>query len=155
MKKEKICLALSVLILVFVIALPAGVVCAATFLKIEGVEGESTDKDHERWIDVLSYSSSMVQSLSEATAGPGRSRGSVAVEDISITKQIDKATPNLYKAMATGTHFSEVQIVVRNPGQSTTFTLKDVVITSIRKSGSNETVTFSFKSGNYAVLLSK
>lgn len=96
-----------VLILVF-IALPAGAVCAATFLKIEGVEGESTDKDHDRWIDVLSYRSGAVPSSSGAT-GSGRSRGSVAMGDISITKQIDKATPKLYKAMATGTHFSEIR----------------------------------------------
>jgi type VI secretion system Hcp family effector len=154
MKKEKICLAVCVLILAFIIALPGGVACAATFLQIKGIEGESTDKDHERWIDVLSYSSSVVQS-SSGTASSGRSRGSVAMGDISITKQIDKATPKLYKAMATGTHFAEIEIVVRDSGQSTIYKLKDVAIASITKSGGNEIVKFRFKSGNYAVLLSK
>lgn len=134
--------------------MPGGAVCAATFLQIKGIEGESTDKDHERWIDVLSYRSGAVPSSSGAT-GSGRSRGSIAMGDISITKQIDKATPKLYKAIATGTHFSEIQIVVRGSGQSTIYTLKDVVIALITKSGSNEIVTFRFRSGNYAVLLSK
>lgn len=75
--------------------------------------------------------------------------------DITVTKVIDKATPKLNEALCTGTHIPEVQIEVRGSGQSTIYTLKDVVIKSIAKSGKNEIVKFHFKSGNYAALLSK
>lgn len=145
------------LILAFIITVPAGVVCAVTFVKITGVEGESTDKDHGGWIDVLSYSGSLAQSGSAVT-GTSRSRGTVSMGDISVTKQIDKASPQLNEALCKGTHFPEIELEMRattGSGQSIIYTLKDVVISSIAKSGKNEIVRFTFKSGTYAVLLSK
>jgi type VI secretion system secreted protein Hcp len=157
MNKEKIFLSVFVLILAFIITLPAGVVCAGTFLKITGVEGESTDKDHGGWIDVLSYSGSLTRSGS-GVKGTSPSRGKVSMGDISVTKEIDKASPKLNDALSTGTHFPEIELEMRattGSGQSTIYTLKDVVIGSIAKSGKNEIVTFRFKSGTYAVLLSK
>jgi type VI secretion system Hcp family effector len=158
MKKEKICLSVFVMILAFIITLPAGVVCAGTFVKITGVEGESTDKDHDGWIDVLSYSGSLAQTGSAVT-GTSRSRGTVPMGDISVTKELDKATPKLNEALCKGTHFPEIEIEVRattgGSGQSIIYTLKDVIIGSIVKSGNNEIVRFRFKSGTYAVLLSK
>jgi type VI secretion system Hcp family effector len=79
--------------------------------------------------------------------------------DISVTKQIDKASPKLNEALCKGTHFPEIEIEVRattgGSGQSIIYTLKDVIIGSIVKSGNNEIVRFRFKSGTYAVLLSK
>jgi type VI secretion system secreted protein Hcp len=157
MKKDTICLSVCVLILVFIIAMPASVLCADMFLKIAGVRGESRDADHGGWIDVLSYSSSLIQPGS-ATKGTSRSRGDVSMGDITVTKQIDKASPKLNEALCKGTHFPEVElemIATAGSGQSTIYTLKDVVIKSIAKSGKNEIVRFTFKSGTYAVLLSK
>jgi len=62
------------------------------YLQIQGVKGESFDKDHEGWIDILSYSGSLMHSAS-ATAGRGCNRGAVSMGDITLTKQIDKAAP--------------------------------------------------------------
>jgi type VI secretion system secreted protein Hcp len=158
MKKEKICLSVCVLILVFIIAMPASVVCAEMFLMIQGVRGESTDKDHDGWIDVLSFSGSLTRPGS-GVKGTSPSRGTVSMGDISVTKEIDKASPKLNDALSKGTHFPEIELEMRaatgGSGQSIIYTLKDVVIGSIAKSGKNEIVRFRFKSGTYAVLLSK
>jgi len=146
-----------VLILVFIIALPASVLCADMFLKIAGVRGESSDADHGGWIDVVSYRSSLIQRSSTATR-TSRRRGTLPMGDITVTKQIDKASPKLNEALCKGTHFPEVKLemtATAGSGQSTIYTLKDVVIGSIAKSGKNEVVKFRFKSGTYAVLLSK
>ena len=145
------------LILVFIIALPVSIVSAETFLKIEGVRGESTDNDHMDWIDVLSSSGSLTRPRSGVT-GTSRSRGTVSMGEITVTKQIDKASPKLNEALCEGTHIPEIKIEMTGTagsGQSTIYTLKDVVISSIAKSGKNEIVRFRFKSGNYAVKLSK
>jgi type VI secretion system secreted protein Hcp len=157
MKKEKICLSMCVLILVFIIALPASIVSAEMFLKVEGVRGESRDANHGGWIDVLSYSGSLTQPGS-GVIGTSRSRGTVSMGEINVTKQIDKASPKLNEALCTGTHIPEIRIEMTGTtgsGQSIIYTLKDVVISSIAKSGNNEIVRFRFKSGNYAVMLSK
>jgi type VI secretion system secreted protein Hcp len=158
MNKEKICLSVCVLILVLIIAIPTSVLCADMFLKIPGIQGESRDAAHGGWIDVLSYSSSLIHPGSTAT-GTSRSRGTVSMGDITVTKQIDKASPKLNNALCTGEHIPEIEIVVitttGSSGQSTIYTLKDVAIKSIAKSGKNEIVRFTFKSGTYAVQLSK
>jgi len=158
MKKDTICLSVCVLFLVFIIAMPASVLCADMFLKIAGVRGESRDADHGGWIDVLSYRGSLTPPGS-GVKGTSPSRGKVSMGDIAVTKEIDKASPKLNDALSTGTHFPEIELEIRattgGSGQSIIYTLKDVVIGSIAKSGKNEIVRFRFKSGTYAVLLSK
>ena len=154
MKTDKIGVLACALTLVFIITLTAGFACAATFLKISGVDGESTDKDHDGWIDVLSYSGSSIQPSSSVT-GTSRDRGSVSMSDFTITKELDKATPKLNEALLKGETIPRIELEVTGSGQSTIYTLIDVVVTSITKSGNKETVKFSFKSGTYEVLLKK
>ena len=48
--------------------------------------------------------------------GLGSGSGKVAVQDISITKPIDKSTPNLIKMCCNGTHFKEATLIVRKAG---------------------------------------
>lgn len=156
MKIDKTCVLVCVLTLVFIITLTEGFAYAGTFLKIAGVEGESTDKNHEGWIDVLSYSSSSIQPRSAVT-GTSRDQGSVSMSDFTVTKELDKATPKLNEALAKGTIIPKVELELELSGsrQSTIYTLKDVVVSSITKSGSKEIVRFRFKSGTYEVLLKK
>jgi len=82
------------------------------FMKINGVVGESTDDQHKEWIELLSFSWGVQQPKSVVS-----SAGSLAAEradfgDFSITKVIDKASPKLATACASGEHFSEVKIEV-------------------------------------------
>jgi len=110
------------------------------FLKMDGVEGESTDKTHGKEIDVLSWSWGASQSGSMA-AGGGGGAGKVSMQDLSITKHIDKSSPKLFEALATGKHLKEAKLVLRSAGGSQVeylvITLSDVLVSGYSTGGSS------------------
>lgn len=119
------------------------------FLKIEGVDGESTDDSHRGEIEINSFSwgasQAGIEQMSFAGAGGGRGVGKVSVHDISITKSVDKATPVLMLSSAVGTHYPRVVLSVRKAGgdqQQEYFkvTLTDVMVSSYQLGGSQGTV---------------
>ena len=61
------------------------------FIKIGDIEGESADKVHAKEIDVLAWSWGMSQS-GNMHQGGGGGAGKVSVQDLSLTKYIDKGT---------------------------------------------------------------
>jgi len=126
---------------------------ADMFLKIEGVTGEAVDHKHGGEIDVLAWSWGMTQSGSMHVGGGGGA-GKVAVQDISITKYVDRSSPNLINTCCTGKHYPEAIITVRkagdNPVEYFIITMTDVLVTSISTGGSGgedrltENVTLNF-----------
>jgi len=125
------------------------------FLKIEGVEGESKDKAHGKEIDILSLNWSTAMQSSRAGGGTGKA----SVEELSVTKYIDKATPKLFESLVTGKHIAEAKIVVRsaggNPVEYLKYTLKDIMVSSYSTGGSSEedrpTENVSFSYGKVEV----
>jgi type VI secretion system secreted protein Hcp len=123
------------------------------FLKIDDVPGESKDAEHEEDIDILAWSWGMTQSGSFHVGGGGGS-GKVNVQDLSITKYVDKSTPNLMKACANGKHFGEATLFVRKAGEKPLtylkIDMKKVLVTSVSTGGSGgedrltENVTLNF-----------
>lgn len=109
------------------------------FLKIEGIEGEAQDKAHAKEIDVLAWSWGMSQSGTTHT-GPGGGAGKVNVQDLSITKYIDKATPNLMMYCCNGKHVKEMKLTVRKAGEQPVeyikITMTDGLISSVSTGGS-------------------
>lgn len=111
------------------------------FLKIEGedVKGESRDSVHAEEIDVLAWSWGMTQSGS-FHLGAGGGAGKVNVQDISITKYIDSATPNLMKACASGQHFDKATLTVRKAGgeqmEYLVIEMDKVLVSSVSTGGS-------------------
>src|SRR5688572_29662933 len=87
------------------------------FLIIEDkkVKRESRDKTHKDAIDVLAWSWGMSQSGSMHSGGGGGS-GKVAVHDISITKYIDRSSPDLLKACCDGSHYKNAKLIIRKSG---------------------------------------
>ena len=81
------------------------------FIKIDGVQGESTARGHEGEIIALNYSWGMSQSGSMHMGGGGGA-GKVSVQDLAFTHYIDKASPVLMKYCASGKHIEEVTVVV-------------------------------------------
>ena len=71
------------------------------FIKIGDLKGESRDKVHKESIDVPAWSWGMSNSGS-AHQGGGMGVGKVNVQDISITKYIDKCSPDLMLKCAIG-----------------------------------------------------
>lgn len=119
-------LGVMVLALVAVYALPFGttqtsvapVADAASadyFLKIDGIPGESTDEKHKDWIEVDSWSWGVSQT-NTGHGGGGNGSGKVNVQDLNFTKRIDKASPLLFKACASGQHIKQVTLTARKAG---------------------------------------
>jgi len=108
-------------------------------LKINGVDGESKISGHEDEIDVLAWSWGMSQSGTMHVGGGGGA-GKVDVQDISLTKYVDKATPTLIKMCCNGKHFDEVLLTARKAGEEALeyFKIKmtQVLVTSINTGGS-------------------
>lgn len=112
------------------------------FLKISGPEisGESRDRNHKDEIDVLAWSWGVSQSATTHVRG-GNSQGSVSVQDISMTKYIDQATPLLLLACCQGTRFETATLVLRKEGafplEYLTITMEDLIISSVSSGGSS------------------
>jgi type VI secretion system secreted protein Hcp len=86
------------------------------FAKIGTIQGESTDVKHKNEIDVLAWSWGVTQTGSMAHGGGGGS-GKASFQDLNFTHHIDKATPLLLKACATGQHIPDATITVRKAGK--------------------------------------
>jgi type VI secretion system secreted protein Hcp len=110
------------------------------FLKIDGINGESEDKKHSGWIDILSFSHGVSQiSAGAAGAGGSRTAGRCDLSDFSVVKQIDKATPKIFLACAKGDHISEVLIeLCRDKQKYMEFKMADVLISAIRPGGASK-----------------
>jgi len=123
------------------------------FLKIEGVTGESADDKHPGEIDVLAFSWGMSQSGSMHVATGGGS-GKVAVQDLSVTKWLDKASNVLAAKCCSGKHFTKATLVARKAGDTPVeyykVTMEEVIVTSVSTGASQgeemqtETVSLNF-----------
>lgn len=125
------------------------------FLIIEDkkVKGESRDKTHKDSIDIVAWSWGMSQSGSMHVGGGGGA-GKASVQDLSITKYIDKSSTDLMKAACSGTHFKNAKLIVRKAGgtplEYLIITMDMVLVTSISTGGSGgedrltESVTLNF-----------
>lgn len=80
----------------------------AGYMKIEGVEGEAKDKDHKGWSDIISLNQ-VIHKPGTGT-GPTRRRGDVVLEDILVSKELDKSSPKLAEAVCKGKVFPKVEI---------------------------------------------
>ena len=109
------------------------------FLKLDGIEGESSQKDHENQIDLLSWSWSESNSGSSA-AGGGSGSGKVNMSDFSFAMKINKASPNLFKHCASGTHIKEGTLTCRRAGKEPrpylTIKFTDCLVSSFSTGGS-------------------
>jgi type VI secretion system secreted protein Hcp len=116
------------------------------FIKVGDIKGEAGDSKHKDEIDVLSWSWGMTQSGTTHKGGGGGS-GKVNVKDLSFTKNVDKASPNLMMACSKGKHYPSALLTVRkageNPVEYVKITMENVLITSVDAGGdkNQETLT--------------
>lgn len=81
------------------------------FIKIDGIDGESTDDKHQGWIEVISCGVSVKQMISSTASSVGGASAERAdFNDFNFTKQIDKSSPKLALACADGTHINTITI---------------------------------------------
>ncbi len=122
------------------------------FAKIGDIKGESLDDKHKDEIEVLSFSWGVTNSTAIAT-GSGAAAGKATFHDLSIVHRIDKASPKLLEACATGRHLKDATITHRKAGKGQQeyliVKMNDVIITGVLHSGSesedgSETVSLAF-----------
>ena len=111
------------------------------FAKLGDIKGESIDAKHKDEIEVLSCSWG-VTNPSGPGHGGGGGAGKATFQDLSIVHHVDKATPKLLEACATGQHLKEATITHRKAGKGQVefliVKMSDVVITGVTHGGGND-----------------
>jgi type VI secretion system secreted protein Hcp len=108
------------------------------FLKIDGIEGESTDDRHKGEIEIESFSWGATQTGAAAHGGGGGA-GKVSLQDFNFTSRVSKASPTLFLACATGQHLKQAILIGRKAGERQQeflkYSLTDVLVSSFQGQG--------------------
>ncbi|MBV9928139.1 MAG: type VI secretion system tube protein Hcp [Acidobacteria bacterium] len=105
------------------------------FLKIDGIEGESQDSKHKGEIQLDSFS---WEANNDGTfsSNKGGGSGKVAMRDFKFTMDVNKSSPKLILACATGQHIKSAVLTCRKAGKGQqdylTYTLSDVLVSYYR-----------------------
>jgi type VI secretion system secreted protein Hcp len=123
------------------------------FLKIDGIQGESTDDKHKDWMEITFYKWGAKQptSASASTAGGGSSERAT-FGPLTVHKELDKASPKIALACADGTHVKEVILELCRAGgdklKYMEFKLSNVIISSVEIVGATgiptEAISFDY-----------
>jgi type VI secretion system secreted protein Hcp len=113
------------------------------YAKIDGIDGESTTKGHEKEIEVFNFSETF--RLSVPGNGAGGGAGKFTPGPIVFTKFQDRASIGLLRACAKGQHIPTVVITATrtSKGQAQDYykiTLKDVLVSGINQKPMGDTL---------------
>jgi type VI secretion system secreted protein Hcp len=122
------------------------------FLKLTGIQGETADIKHKGEIDVLAWSWGLSKEPPPPAGGGGS--GPVKIENISIEKLVDLASPLLLSFGAQGKHIADGTLTTRRAGKNGSeflvFKMTDVIVTSVHVAASKdadrpaESITLNF-----------
>ena len=111
------------------------------FLKLDGIQGESTDSKHKDEIQIQSWSwgASQVSSV----AGPGGSgAGKADMSAFSVITYFDKATPKFFKSIGLGTHIKTgTMSAIKSGGDGKPYLkvdFKELFVSNLQISGTTE-----------------
>ena len=111
------------------------------FLKLGDIKGESTDAKHAGEIEVLSWSWGVSQPGTAASGGGGGA-GKASFSDLNFTHNVDRASPLLMKACATGQHVKEATLVSRKAGKGQQeyliIKMSDILVTGVQPSSAGQ-----------------
>ncbi len=77
------------------------------YMKLGSIKGEATDDQHKEWIEVLSVGYGVRR---EDGGGGGRTRARPEFSEVTCTKEMDKSSPLLMRAAASGEVFRNATI---------------------------------------------
>ena len=112
------------------------------YLKLSGIPGECEKQGHADEIEILSFSFGANQTGSFHKGGQGGGAGKASISDLNIMKEVDKSSPLLFQACATGRHIPEATIYSQKAGGNnapvTYYEIKmtDLMVSSHQNSGS-------------------
>jgi type VI secretion system secreted protein Hcp len=113
------------------------------FVKIATIPGESTDDKHTEWIEALSFSWGAHQATGGAASATGSHGGQrVDIQDFSFVHSLDKASPKLFLACASGEHIADVTLELCKAGgdkqKYMSYKFTDVMVSGVRPGGSSQ-----------------
>ena len=82
------------------------------FLKLDGIEGESTVRGHEKEMGVLSYEQG-IDAAAGVVSGGGAGIGKASFSGVRFRKPVDKGSIPLLLACAAGTHIKNARFAFR------------------------------------------
>lgn len=119
------------------LALGSGSIRAAQvdyYIRIVGIDGESTDDRHKNEIEILSFSWGLTQ-----TGSFGSGASQTKFSNTSFTTRASKASPKLMLACATGQPIPSMTFVINRPNGDTNvyyrIEMKEVFVTSYQSGG--------------------
>jgi type VI secretion system secreted protein Hcp len=147
MKKARLLVLLCVPACMLALVAPASAPAAVDmFLQLDGIRGESQDKQFKDQIDVQSFSWGVANGSGKATA--------TSFQDLHVTKRTDVATPELMTRVAGGETIANAVLSVRKasgteaPQTFFKICLSDVRASSLQSSGGgdelNEAVSLAY-----------
>ena len=119
------------------------------FLKLDGIEGESTARGHEKEIVVLSYEQGIDTPIIQQGGGGGGA-GRPTFSGVRLRKAVDAASIPLLLACASGTHIKDARFTFQRPGQTPfdfyKVSLEDVLVTRVsQRAGTGPQYPLSFE----------
>jgi type VI secretion system secreted protein Hcp len=109
------------------------------FLKLDGIDGESADSKHKNEIDLESWSWGETQAGTFAGGGGGGA-GKVSMQDFHFVMRVNKSSPKLLEACASGEHVKKAVLVCRKAGKEQQeylkITFSDCLVSSFQTGGS-------------------
>jgi type VI secretion system secreted protein Hcp len=113
----------------------------AGYIKFEGNDGESKDREHKGWTDILSMEQTIHKPTPPGATGVQRRRADTVCEDIVVQLVIDKVFPKLGENLCKGKVFPKVEIQLTRSYTDTgrakwlAYELKNVLVTSFSAGG--------------------
>ncbi len=80
------------------------------FVKIDGIDGESTSKGHEKWVECIGFTMGSLQNIGAGRATDVSGRGQF--EPFVFTHLVDKATPKIQQFCMNAQKIAKVQFCV-------------------------------------------
>lgn len=139
---------LAALALIAPLSLPASA-ALDTYLKVPGAPGESTDKDHAKEIELLSWS----------WGATNLGKDGVLLAPFTWTQQLDSAFVPLFLGLVNDTNFDPVELAVRRVGERISsgffeMTFSDAHVLSLSTSGTDESVIVTGSMSYSAIAMS-
>lgn len=108
------------------------------FLKLDGIRGAATDRNHRDEIDVTSYAQAFRNTANFGLGGGGGAgSGRVRCGDVTVLKNIDRASPDLIMHVTTGRIIREGTITFQRQGDQTLdyyiVRLRDVLVEAVEQ----------------------
>jgi len=128
------------------------------FLKLEGIDGESTAAGHEKEIEIFSFSFGASNPTTVSSGKTGIAASKVSISSFNVMKRTEKSSNTLFNKCCQGAHIPTATVTLRKAtgegGQKPFLTYKfsEVMVESIHWSGSSggddtptESVSFAFE----------